>query len=225
MTAQLVERDAVTWAQFLRDFDGAHKTFLENRQALIAVGPYVRTNHPDMVPQYEALLARANDLAPRLAQLAGIKGTVAGWLESLGSGISRLYQGAVDATSQAIERIAGGISAARRMLGLGAYDEGLGAAPILVPVAAATAAALVVATTKWVADAYLFARRVNALQELQAKGMSASEAAQALNRVLGDPAAPGGIERTLRQVVWVLALGGGLWLMATLFRGDSGGRR
>lgn len=217
MSTALLPRDALTWSQFLRDFDGAYRTFTENRQALIAVGPYVRAKHPELMPQYDSLLQRANELAPRLTQLASMKGTVAGWLQS--SGITRAYQGAVDATSAAIEKVANGINAARRALGLG----DLSAVPLLVPIAAAGAVAVTIAVTKWVSDAYLMAKRLNALQELEAKGYTADEAASTLNKVLGDPEKAGSIERTLQQVLWIVAIGGGLFLLSRMM--DSAPRR
>lgn len=214
----LVAQDAPAWSQFVRDFDGAHKSFSDNRAALIALGPYIQREHPELVPQYQSMLARAAELAPKLQSLAQQRAQVAGWLGSAGN----VYQRAVDLTSQAIEQVAGTVSAARRALGLGE----LAALPIIAVVGLAAAGSALVAVTKWVADAFLFAKRLNAMQDLEAKGYSPDAAASAVNRVMGEPNAPGGIERTASTILWVVALAGiAFVLLPRLLPDNSRARR
>lgn len=215
-TAELRTTDAPGWAQFVRDFDGAYKAFNDNRAGLVAAGPYIQREHPELLPQYRAMVARGDELAPKLQALAQTRATVSGWLGSAGT----LYSRAVDATSAAIERAAGAVSAARRALGLGE----LGVLPV-VAIGLVTAGAALVAVTKWVADAFLFAQRLNAMQALEAKGHTPSQAAAAVNAVMGQPNAPGGIERTLTQVIWIVAIGGGLWLASQLLGSPAPRRR
>lgn len=191
--------DAPAWSQFVRDFDGAYKAFTDNRAGLMRVGPYVQSKHPELLPQYNALLSRANALAPKLAMLADTRARVAGWLGGLG----RVYQTAVDATSQAIETAADWITAARRRLGLGE----LGIAPVLVVVGVAAAGTALTLITKWISETYTFAKRVQALQDMEARGYSAEQAADAVNRALGPPGQRGGIEDTIKTILWVLGLG------------------
>lgn len=214
----LVPQDAPAWSQFVRDFDGAYKSFADNRAALVALGPYIQREHPELVPQYHSMLARAAELAPKLQSLAQTRAQVAGWLGSAGN----VYQRAVDLTSQAIEKVAGTVSAARRALGLGE----LAVLPIVAVVGLAAAGTALVAVTKWVADAFLFAKRLNAMQDLEAKGYAPAEAAAAVNRVMGEPNAPSGIERTASTLLWVVALIGlGLVVVPRLLPEPSRTRR
>lgn len=205
MATELATQDAPAWSQFVRDFDGAYKSFVDNRNALIALGPYIQQRHPELEPQWRDMLDRANSLLPKLQALADTRARVAGWLGSLGT----VYQSAVDITSRAIENVANAVSAARRALGLGE----MGVVPVVVVVLGVAAAGVTLAAiTKWVADAYLFSRRLNTLQELEAKGLAPDAAANAVNKVMGNPNAPGGIERTLSQVLWI----GGLFVIGML---------
>lgn len=198
MTTQLVAKDAPAWSQFVRDFDGAYKSFVDNRNALLQLGPYIQSKHPELLPQYQSLLQRSNALAPKLQALAETRQKVGGWLGTLGT----VYQSAVDATSRAIEKAAGLVSSARRALGLGE----LGIAPVVVIVGVAAAAATLAGITKWVSDAFLFAKRLNALQELEQRGYTVDAAAAAVNQVMGKPDAPGGLERTVSSILWVVVL-------------------
>jgi hypothetical protein len=194
--------DAPAWSQFVRDFDGAYKAFNASRAGLVQLGPYVKAKHPELLVQYDALLARANALQPKLAMLADTRARVAGWLAGLG----RVYQTAVDATSQAIETAADWIAAARKRLGLGE----LGIAPVLVVVGVAAAGAGLVAITKWVSETYMFAKRLNALQDAEARGMTPEQAAAYINSAMGPPNKPGGLEQTISRVLWI----GGLVVIA-----------
>jgi hypothetical protein len=196
--AELMPQDAPAWSQFIRDFDGAARSFASNRAALAHLAPYIQGKHPELLSQYQALVSRSNTLAPKLQALADTRARVAGWLGAIGN----VYQTAVDATSLAIERAAGFITSARRSLGLGQ----LGIAPVIVVIGVVAAGATLALITKWVADTYMFAKRVNAMQELEAKGYSAEAAANAVNQVIGKPGAPGGIERTLSSILWVVAI-------------------
>jgi uncharacterized protein YukE len=196
--AELAVQDAPAWSQFVRDFDGAYKSFMENRNALLMLGPYIQAKHPELQAQWADMLDRANALLPKLQALADTRARVTSWLGALGT----VYQSAIDMTSRAIEGVANAVSAARRSLGLG----GLGVVPVVVVVIGVAAAGVTLAAiTKWVADAYLFSRRLNTLQELEARGLTPVDAANAVNKVLGQPNAPGGIERTLSQILWIVA--------------------
>lgn len=203
---QLSANDAPAWSQFVRDFDGAYKSFNSSRAGLMQLGPYVQQKHPELGAQYAELLGRANALAPKLQMLADTRTRVAGWL----GGLSRAYQTAVDATSQAIETAADWIAAARKRLGLGE----LGIAPVLVVVGVAAAGAGLALITKWISDTYIFAKRLNALQDMEARGYTPEQAAKAVNDVLGPPGAKGGIEQTISRVLWIAGLAAiGLWVL------------
>jgi hypothetical protein len=197
--------DAPAWSQFVRDFDGAYKGFNDSRAGLIRVGPYVQAKHPELLAQYNDLLTRANALQPKLQMLADTRARVAGWLGTL----QHVYQTAVDATSQAIETAADWIAAARKRLGLGE----LGVAPVLVVIGVGAAAAGLALITKWISDTYMFAKRLNAMQDMESRGYSPEQSADAVNRVLGKPG-EGGIEQTISRMLWIAGLAAiGLWVL------------
>lgn len=196
---ELLERDAPAWSQFIRDFDGAHRAFNENRAGLRAQLPYLQQKHPELLPQAQTLLARSDALASKLASLAATRASVAGWLGSLG----RAYQTAIDYTSRAMESAADAWAAARKRLGLG----DLGIAPVIVVVGLAAASATLISVTKWISEAFVMAKRVNTLRDLEAQGYSAGEAADVVNKTMGKPNEPGGLERTLTTIAWVVAIG------------------
>lgn len=199
MAVELKTADAPTWAEFVVNFDKASKSFGDNRAALARVGPYLQVHHPELLPQYRDMVTRADALAGKLAGLKSTRDTVSSWFGSIGQTADALYQGAVDATSRGIEAAANAIAAARRAVGLGE----LGFAPIVVAIGAAAALATLVAVAKWITDAYVFAQRVNALQDLEARGYPPAQAATVLEKVLGNPDAPGGIERSVSHILWL----------------------
>lgn len=195
-------QDAQQWGAFLRDFPGAFRSFTDNRAALLKLQPYVYGKHPELRAQYDGMLARANELAPKLATLKRIYDQLSGFFGKTAD----VYRGAVDATSLAIEKVAGGISAARRALGLGE----LGIAPLVLAIGAGAALVTIGATVKWITDAFAMSKRMNALMELEAKGYAPEQAADVLNRVLGKPGEKvGGLEATAAQLLWI----GGLLLL------------
>lgn len=207
MAEELKVADAPTWAQFILNFDKASKSFTDNRAALVAITPYLTVHHPELLPQQKALIAQGNELAAKLEQLRSVRNTASSWIGSLGKTASALYTGAVDLTSRGIEAAANAIASARKAIGLGdAPPTELGVVPLVVFGAAAALAALV-AIAKWITDAYVLAQRVNALQALEQKGYRPADAAAAVNKALGDPAAPSGFERIASQVVWVAGIG------------------
>ena len=219
----VTDQDVANWTDFLKDFPGAYKAFMDNRSGLLKQADYIRSQPADIQQAYAELVARADAIAPKLAELKGVYDSVSGFFSKIGSGVSSVYQSAVDSTSQAIEAAAGWIASARRALGLGE----LGIAPIVIAVGAAAALAVLGAVTKWVADAFMFSKRLDAMRELQNRGYSPSEAADAVNSVLGKPGdKPGTIEKAVTSLLWVAGIGVTLWLFGPKIRAAlSGGRR
>jgi len=203
----ITEQDALGWRDFLRDFPGAFKAFGENRVGLLAQQSYIYNQHPELRAQYDALVARSNALGPKLAELKSVYDSVSKFFTSAGG----VYSNAVDVTSRAIESAANWIANARRSLGLG----DLGIAPIIVAVGVGGALLTLAGVTKWITDAFIFAKRVNTLTDLERKGYTPERAAAIVNDALGKPGdeKPGAIEKTVSQLLWV---GGGLvlaWLL------------
>lgn len=89
-------------------------------------------------------------------------------------------------------------------IGLGDVGD-LEALP-LIPVAIAAGAAAIALITKWLTDAYIFSRKVNAIQELEAKGgITSREAARRISA-----AGPTGLFDVLQKNVIWLVIGGTL---------------
>lgn len=210
----VTDNDSAQWSQFLTDFPGAYKSFLDNRAALQQLAPTV-AKRPELQAQYMDLMQRSDELAPKLAKLKGVYDTVSGFFRSAG----KVYDSAVDATSRAIESVANTVSAARKWLGLGCPPgerpagelAELGIAPIVVGIAAGAALATLSALVYWVADAYKFSKRVNLAVELENRGYNSTQISQLLNSALGPPQ-EGGFLKDARS----LMITGGLILVGVL---------
>lgn len=106
-----------------------------------------------------------------------------------------------------------------RWLGLG--DNELGAVPA-VAVAVAAAAAAIALITKWLADVFVFAKKLEAIKALEAKGgITAREAAAAIQQ-----ATPTGVLDVLqRNIIWVVIGGALLMFGPELMKMLQRGRR
>jgi hypothetical protein len=178
--------DAPSVIDFLTKFNATYKLFYDNYNALMALGSYIQTKHPELLPEYMALLQRGADHAYTLEQLKATRDSATAWLQWV-------QQGAV-----------GTFNWLRSQVGLG--DGGLGFVPVIIGVvgiAAATTA--LVAMSYWITDAYKAAQRLNALQAQEAKGLTPEQAARVVNSVLGPPGSG-----EFLGIPWTLLLWGGM---------------
>lgn len=181
MAEVLNPQDAPQWYDFVTKFDATFKSFQENFDALRTLAPYIQTKHPELISQYNKMIASGNSNARKLSELKATRDYVVSWLDWLKSGASSVASFVSSAAQSAYDF-------AKRELGLsGAYD-GLGFVPVAVAVVgAATAIAALVVIAKWITDAYMFAQRLNALQAQEAKGLTPAQAAHVVNTALGPP--------------------------------------
>lgn len=157
--ATLEVADAPSWTKFITDFGPTKKLFDENYAGLVAMGPYVVTRHPELMPEYDRMMGQANKHKSILDKLGSIYNTVSSWLPTVRSG--------------------GGWTG-----GFGEVDnDGLGLIPVIFGVAAALSALAVIG--KWIKDAYFLSRRLNELQRLEGTGLSPKQAAAVVDKASG----------------------------------------
>lgn len=178
--------DAPSWWDFITKFDATYQSFQDNYNALMYLGPYIQTQHPELLVQYEDMLQQGAVNADKLNQLKATRDYVYSWL-------TWLQQGGADVSSFIASGAQSTYDWITKQLGLSeARQTGLGIAPLIVLVSAAAGIAALVAVAAWITDAYVFAQRLNALQDLESKGYSPEQAAQTVNAALGPPPSQAG---------------------------------
>lgn len=209
----LAPADAPAWYDFVTKFDATWNSFHDNYDALMQLGPYIQNSHPELLPQYEAMLQAGAVNADQLNGLKATRDYVYSWLQWLQTGASDVSSFVSSAAQTAYDYV-------KAQLGLGE----MGFVPValaVIGVSAAIAALVVIA--KWITDAYTFAQRLNALQAEEAKGATPAQAAATVNAVLGDPNAPS----NFLGIPWSLLIWGALALTfgPTILRMFTGDRR
>jgi hypothetical protein len=203
--------DAPSWYDFITKFDATWNSFQENYDALMQLGPYIQNNHPELLPQYEAMLQAGAVNADQLNGLKATRDYVYSWLQWLQSGASDVSSFVTSAAQNAYDYV-------KAQLGLGE----MGFVPVafaVIGVSAAIAALVVIA--KWITDAYVFAQRLNALQAEEAKGATPAQAAATVNAVMGAP----GATSNFLGIPWSLLIWGALAIalgppLLRMFTGD-----
>ncbi|MGH8742865.1 MAG: hypothetical protein ACREUY_01150 [Burkholderiales bacterium] len=89
--AELIERDAATWSQFVTDFDGTYNSFMANWNALFDLAPFV-ADHPNLQAEYDYWVNRAGKSAQTLQNLKATRDTAARWLNSIVGGVSETVE-------------------------------------------------------------------------------------------------------------------------------------
>lgn len=177
MAVALNPADAPSWYDFVTQFDATYSSFYDNYNAIMTLGPYIQNNHPELLPQYNAMLQAGSVNANQLEQLKATRDYVYSWLQWV-------QTGAADATGFVTGAAQSAYDWAKKQLGLGE----MGFVPVAVAVIGASAAiAALVVIARWITDAYVFAQRLNALQDAEAKGMTPTQAAAFVNQTLGPP--------------------------------------
>lgn len=194
MPATLETDAAGDWLKWLNNFDAAFKAFVDNRNAMLALRPWVAQNQPKLLPQHDALLKRYADQWGNVQMLAGMRETVAQWIASIPA-MANAVKNAITlqfpVVGASMTMVQAGIDAIKKQFGLSEYDDNrLGFAPIVVAVGIAGATAIVLTIAALVKDTWEYSQRLNALQSLQAKGMTPDQAAATVNQILGGPADP-----------------------------------
>lgn len=165
----LIAEQANAWRNWVSNFDNSYARFRQALSQLQAKQSFV-ARHPEWSNAYRAQMARGNDLAQQLNQLKQTRDRVASWLTSTGHNIGNAANSISDWF--------------RSTFGLG---EQLALAPaIYVGVGLAAAAAAVAAAAIWTNETIQFVTRMNTLQNLEARGYSAQDAANAVSVSAGD---------------------------------------
>jgi hypothetical protein len=195
MAQTLNPSDAPSWYDFIVKFDATYSNFYDNYNALMTLGPWIQTNHPELLAQYTAMLQKGAENAYTLEQLKATRDYVYSWLQWLNSG-------ATDISSFLSSGAQAAYNYAASALGLSEY-EGLGFVPVAVAIVSVTAAlAALVVIARWITDAYVFAQRLNALQAQEALGKTPEQAAAIVNSVMGAPASNEFLGIPFSLIIW-----------------------
>ena len=214
MAATLNPADANSWWDFVTKFDATYTTFYDNYNALMALGPYIQTKHPELLSQYMDMLQKGSENANQLEGLKATRDYVYSWLQWLASGASDVSSFLYSSAQTAYDY-------AKQALGLN--DTGLGVIPVAIAaISAAAAIAALVVIAKWITDAYVFAQRLNALQDAESKGMTPQAAAAFVDQTLGPATSPG-----LFGIPWTLLIWGAVAIFVgpPIIRALTDGRR
>jgi hypothetical protein len=170
MAVTLNPAEAPSWYQFVTNFDAAYAQFYDNYNALMAIGPWIQQQHPELLTQYMTLLQDGSNVAYQLEGLKATRNYVYSWLNYLSSGVESVMQGAQSAYDYA-----------RKSLGLGAVPV----AVVVIGLAAATA--VIVAAENWLGRANEFAQVTNFIRDQEAKGVTPDQASKLAQSVFGSP--------------------------------------
>src|SRR5262249_6678464 len=85
MSEQLNPSDAGGWQQWLASFDAVKSAFAQSYSNYQALAPYVQSQHPERLADYNALLARAASNQATILQLQQVADAVVPWLQFISS--------------------------------------------------------------------------------------------------------------------------------------------
>lgn len=174
MSVELNTADAPQWYKFVTDFDAAYGQFYDNYNALMNIGPWIQTKHPELLGTYNQLLQEGSDVAYKLEQLKATRDYVYSWLQWAWSGVSDIGSFLSSGAQSAYDY-------AKQALGLGAVPV----AVVVVGIAAATA--VIIAAESWIGRTYEFAQRTNFIMQQEATGVSPEQASALANNQFGAP--------------------------------------
>src|ERR1700682_518310 len=108
--------DAPSWFDFVTKFDATYASFYDNYNALMSLGPWIQTAHPELLPQYNSMLQAGAVNADQLNSLKATRDYVSSWL-------AWVQTGAQDMTGFVTSAAQGAYNAVTSALGLGASDR------------------------------------------------------------------------------------------------------
>lgn len=208
MAAELQEADAGSWWDWITNYDQTLAQFNQQYTALMNQRAYVQNQHPELAPQYNDLVNRAQSNLAKLNELKATRDYVYSWLDWIGGG---LQSGANFLTSAASNTYNYLLSS----LGLGGLGA-MGIAPV-VAISVAAAAAVLVVVGYWIKDAYAFNQRLAALQQqeqaLIASGVPAAQAATQAQAIVDNtlgpaPGSAASINSNLLGIPWTWLITG-----------------
>lgn len=198
MSDILQPAEASNWSEWITNFDKSYSVFQTNYAGLLNSKNYIYSKHPELKSEYDALVKRGAEQDAVIQRLRGLRDTVKSWLDGLGGA----YQSSVNTVSDWMTSISNFFSGGNNV-------QGLGVIPVIMGIAAATAA--LAAIGYWITDAYKFAQKLNAMQALEAKGLTPQEAAKAVAN-LDNSGSVFGVP------IWLIVGAGVLFLVPFIFK-------
>lgn len=164
----------------LADFMAKIKAFYDNFTGLKLQRGFVE-QHPELTTEYGELLARGNTIDANIKRAKEL----------------------FTAAQQAIGGIVGWFKDVFGMSGM----TGLGALPA-IPIAIAAGATATALITKWLADVYVFSKKIETIKAAEAAGGRVSPAMQ---KILETGTGPGFLDMLQKNIIWIVI--GGTLLM------------
>lgn len=177
------ESEETKWYDIVGRLRSSVDKFRTNFNALLAQRAFV-SQHPTLQAEYNTLANRGSAINQKINEVQGVIDKVSGWFTSIKTTI---FGGAAPSPTTPIGPL-----------------DGLGVIQVLPIAVIAGAVALI---TKWLADVYVFAKKVEEIKRLESKGLSPQRAADMLERAM-----PTGLMDVLKgNIIW-LVIGGVLLL-------------
>jgi hypothetical protein len=195
------ESEANSWYKYITDFDALYRTFDDNYNALVSIGPEVQRN-PGIIPNYDKLVEDGAGYRQRLIELKATRDYIYSWLAWLQSGASGVFS-------------AVGLNGSR--------GRGLGEMGALQMVPLAIFAAFVAACGYYLKDVYIAAQRWNVYQSELDKGRSPAQAVATANGLFPQSSIFGSVFGN-ETMTYVLLAGLAFLLGPAIIKAMTGGK-
>lgn len=194
MAEQLTPQNASGWQQWLANFNATAARFVSTLSTLQQLGPYIQQHHPELLSQYNSLVASGQQNQSKLQSLQSVASQVESGLQTIIADVSSFTGQAAGAVANAAGQAAGYVAntaesawdSVKKLFGFSGF-AGFGIAPIIIGIGLVAAVALLAAIASWINDAVKFQQRVAALQAQEAKGATPAQASQIVNQLVGGP--------------------------------------
>lgn len=184
MSTQLTPQNAPDWMAWLTNFDKARKTWLDSWHALKSRTSWIERNAPQLLAEHKRVMQRFLDQVPEIEKWERFRHNLIQGFSMIGVAIKNV----ADATgiTSAVDWIKGAV-------GLRGYDvtgrHGLGAVQgVWLVFSIGAALALLTAMAGVANDGFKHVTRIDALKAAMERGASPEQAAELVNRALGNPA-------------------------------------
>jgi hypothetical protein len=162
MATLQTQQEAIEWSKILTDWPNIWQSFQRNFQGLLAQSQYMQNKPADVRAEYDAMVRKGSELYQRMFEI----------------------NASVEKIKGAWNTFTGWLKGVTGLSGLGI----LPAIPVLV--SAAVAASVIYSAGAWLREASQYARKIETMKSLEAKGVAPAEAARAAGQMVETDAGP-----------------------------------
>lgn len=176
---ELKPAEVQSWYKVITDFPEYYRAFSENYNGLLSQHDYVYYSHPELVPEYEKLMAEGTQLKGKLDSVNAAIDGVMNVFHNAGTTIEDWLSDSGDVIGGTAEMAWYNI---KDLFNL----NGLGILPIIwAGMAVGTAAGVLIAVGKWLTTVQQTASRINRAKELEAQGLTPTEVTERVKAEYG----------------------------------------